>query len=97
MATIIEAWRHAGAEVLILSGAGHGAPDALVGWRGRAILCEIKNPNGRNRLSPEQANFLNGWPGETAVIRTVDEALALLRGRATGGDGLGSVEGGEET
>lgn len=74
---IVDALRKAGASVASLAKVAAGAPDILVGWQGRNIIVEIKTPKGKLRES--QIQWITAWKGEKPhVIRTVDEALALL-------------------
>jgi Holliday junction resolvase len=75
---IISALRTCGAYVLDLSGVGNHVSDALVIWQNEVIAMEFKNPKGRNKLSPGQAAWLDLWPGKTAVVRSVDEALRVI-------------------
>ena len=49
--------------------------DLLVGFRGKNVLLEIKNPDGRNRVEPDQQQFINEWRGQSAVVRSVGEAI----------------------
>lgn len=74
-AGIVEAWRRAGASVALI-----GRPlDALVGWRGMNFLCEIKTPKGALRRT--QAEFMKQWRGQAIIIRSVEDALRLLKVR----------------
>ena len=41
----------------------------------RTVAIECKT--GRRKLKPGQKRWAETWPGETAVIRTAEEALAL--------------------
>jgi len=50
--------------------------DLLIGYRGQTGLIEVKNPDGRNRIEPEQQEFIDNWKGNVYVVRTVDEAIA---------------------
>jgi len=72
---IVDSLRSLGASVLVTSMLGRGAPDIVVGWRGRNYLFEIKNPNGRRRLTPLEAVFHANWAGQIGVIETVEDAL----------------------
>jgi hypothetical protein len=58
-----------------------GCPDLLIAKAGRTVLCEIKT--GKAELRPDQAQFLHLWPGETMVLRSVEDVLLLNR-RGTG-------------
>lgn len=66
-----------GASVANLSGVGHNIPDALLGFRGRNILIEIKSPNGF--LTDGQVEWGRHWRGERVyVVRTEEDLYALL-------------------
>ena len=73
---IVDALRDIGASVLVLSQVGGGAPDLLVGFRGKEYLMEIKAPKGK--LRPGQKKFFDTWKGKSFIVRSVDEALELL-------------------
>lgn len=77
-AEIVEALRKAGASVLDLADVGHGCPDLLVGYAGRdwLILMEIKTPTGK--LTPDEVLFAQTWHGHVYVVRSIDEALAVI-------------------
>lgn len=60
--------------------------DLLVGYRGQTFLLEVKLPAGpkggtKDRtLTDAQVEFFNAWRGGmVAVVRSVDEALRILR------------------
>ena len=42
------------------------------------LLVEVKNPDGFNRLTVEQKKFRESWTGPWYVVRSVEEALALV-------------------
>ena len=46
--------------------------DALVGYRGRSYLVEVKMPKGA--LTTPQERFLSRWDGCFKILRSVDEA-----------------------
>lgn len=50
--------------------------DVLIGFRGVNIIAEIKTTRGKIRAS--QKAFMDGWRGSFAVLRSVDDARALL-------------------
>jgi hypothetical protein len=94
-APIVAALRAAGASVELLdSDRKRGIPDLLVGFKGRTLLVEVKNPEStksekRNRngvgkalptaLSEAQERWHAGWRGRRpVVVRTPAEALAAL-------------------
>jgi len=75
---IASALRSHGATVLTLDATrSKGHPDVLIGFRGFNILAEIKMP-GANLL-PQQEEWHKEWKGKVYVIRTVEEAIALLK------------------
>jgi hypothetical protein len=78
-APIVEALKRIGARVLNLSQVGGGCPDLLVGFRGRNILMEVKQPG--EKLKKEQAEVIAYWPAEVHVVRTPEEAVALVIGK----------------
>lgn len=53
-----------------------GPLDALCGFRGRNVLLEFKT--GRGKLRASQTAFLDAWRGQAAVVRTLEEALAVV-------------------
>ena len=79
---IVRAAEQAFCTVLDLSRVGAGCPDILLGRKGKRgpenILVEIKTADGK--LTPEQIRFHREWRGQKAIVRSVDELLALLRG-----------------
>ena len=75
-AAIVQALRKVGVAVEII-----GKPlDLLVCVRGRTALVEVKNPDGSDRFTSEQVQFLGSWPGEAHIVRSVDDALRALLG-----------------
>ena len=81
---IVAALRKAGATVQTLAAQGKGVPDLLIGFGGRNILAECKDPNalrGRAQalqLTPDEARWHDAWLGQVTIITSVEEALALL-------------------
>ncbi len=86
---IVAALRGVGCSVLLLAGIGeHDVPDILVAVNEhRTFLAEIKTPGRENthkqRLAT-QAEWRLRWKGETHLLRTVDEALALVGAEVNG-------------
>ena len=72
---LVEALKRIGARCYFI-----GKPlDLLVGFRGRNILIEVKNPDGgNNRLTQEQEDFISTWNGELHICRTIDEAITAV-------------------
>ena len=55
-----------------------GFPDALaVAPDGLVLACEFKTKDGR--LTPDEQAFRLSWPGHYAVLRTLDDVLAMTR------------------
>lgn len=88
---IVRALRARGYEVLSLAAVGDGCPDLLVSSRACTTamwLLEIKDgskPPSRRKLTPDQEEFHQWWPGEIHVVKSVEEALAAV-GATGGGD-----------
>ena len=81
-APIARALRSAGASVVDLAGVGVlGLPDLLVGYRGRCVLFEVKNPGEVARA--EQTEWAARWRGcPVFVVHTPEEAISALQDRA---------------
>ena len=75
-AQIVEALRAAGASVTDLSRFGQGVPDLLVGYNRRVYLLEVKSADGK--LTPAEERWQNEWRGQSAVVRTVEQALYVI-------------------
>lgn len=83
---IIAALKQIGASVQTLSETG--APDLLVGFRGRTFLLEVKDEHGKNRrggkrtesgLRDSQEDWWRKWRGtDPAVVTTPEEALRAV-------------------
>ena len=74
---IVEALRAIGASVFLLHAVGCGCPDLLVGFQGVNYLMEIKH--GRHaKLTPAENRFFDAWDGGAWIVRTVDEAYAVI-------------------
>lgn len=58
------------------------AVDLVVGFRGRSYLLEVKTPRGE--LKPSQERIRAEWRGQYAVVRSVEQALAIVLGDGTG-------------
>jgi hypothetical protein len=77
----VEALRRCGAKVFPLHQVGGGCPDLLVAInQERTFLLEVKMPG--EKINKLQAEWLAAWPGEVHVVRTPDEALRVLLGKA---------------
>jgi hypothetical protein len=73
---IIEALERVGVSVEVI-----GKPlDLLCCVRGETLVLEVKNPDGRDRITKEQAEFIARWPGRILIARTPEEAVRLVLG-----------------
>jgi Holliday junction resolvase len=74
---IVSVLRQAGCAVVFVQGQFvSGVPDVLVSRNGQTWLMEIKVKGGR--LSPAQKLFIEGWKAPVAVVRSPEEALAVV-------------------
>lgn len=74
--SIVAALRAAGASVEVLSDAGRGCPDLLVGVHGRNLLLEVKGLAGG--LTPVQRTWHRDWRGQVSVVTSPEEAVRVL-------------------
>lgn len=57
--------------------------DLLVGYQGANHMLEVKNREGKNRITESQAELMETWRGSPLqIIRTVDEAVAAVTGKS---------------
>lgn len=76
---IVRALESVGAMVVNLSEVGNGCPDVAVIHRGHTHWVEIKSRTGKLRESQIEWHARAALHGaQVAVVRSVDEALALL-------------------
>lgn len=79
---IVEAMKAVGASIIDTSTLGQGMPDLIVGFHGKTILMEIKNPKtqyGRKGLNVNQRKWAEGWTGgPLSIVDSVDAALRML-------------------
>lgn len=79
---IMDALRAIGATVLHLPATAAGLPDLLVGFRGRTLLLEVKNPAtryGRAGMAASQRQFAQTWNGAPVyVVTTPSEAMQAI-------------------
>ena len=52
--------------------------DLIVGYRGANYLLEVKDAHGT--LTKAQTDFIAAWPGQHAIVRTPEEAIAAIMG-----------------
>jgi len=72
---VANAFRRCGFAVLETYRAPH-CPDLIVARGHRVVLVEVKS--GTAKLTEEQRERFAVWPGETAVITSVDDVLKLI-------------------
>ncbi len=70
------ALRQAGAFVVYLSQCGKGIPDLLVAVGEVVTLLEVKSPG--ERLTPQEVEFFEHYPGRLFVAETVKDALGIV-------------------
>ena len=75
-AGIVAALRDAYCSVLPMHRLGQGAPDLAVGYRGETFFLEVKTDKGK--LTPREQEFMEGWRGHYAIVRTPEEALRAI-------------------
>ena len=53
--------------------------DLVVGYNGITHLWEVKNRDGKNRVEPAQAEFIDEWTGRpVAIVRDLKDCLREL-------------------
>lgn len=75
-AEIVDALRKVGVSVQSLATIGKGCPDLVAANKTATWLIEVKGPKGK--LTDDQVKFIEGWRGHVHIVRTVDDALALV-------------------
>lgn len=71
-----------GVSVKITSMVGDGFVDAVIGYRGRNYLAEIKDPSqppNKRKLTPDEQRFHKDWKGQVAIIECLDDALKMIQ------------------
>lgn len=71
---IVKALRQIGVSVEII----RQPVDLLCWYRGEYSLMEIKNPDGFDRLTKDQVEFIARWPGKIHIVRTTEEAVRAI-------------------
>lgn len=54
--------------------------DLLICHRGETAVMEVKNPDGRDRLTESQVKFIARWPGKIHIVNGPDEAVRAVLG-----------------
>ena len=86
---IVAALRAIGVSVTLLHAVGGGCPDLLCGYldsdgNGRNILLEVKGLKGT--LTPAQEKWHSEWNGQVAIVRSVEEAINVVRAGSNSSD-----------
>lgn len=71
---IVAALRKIGAHVTYIK----EPVDLLVGFRGRSLVLEIKEPGGT--LTPNQREFFATFKGEAYIVHGIDDAIKAVKG-----------------
>ena len=75
---IVSELRSLGMSVLHTHTLGQGAPDLVVGYRGRNLLVELKDPDkppSARKLTPDEESFHASWTGSILTATTSEEIL----------------------
>lgn len=78
---VTRALEQLGASVDSLAPLGSGKPDLLVGFRGRALVLEVKDgtkPPSRRQLTADERRWFARFRGEAYVVHSVDEAIDVV-------------------
>lgn len=79
--TIVKELRAIGATVMHCHTLGHGAPDIVVGYRGKNYMCEIKDPAkypSQRQLTLDEVIFHAEWNGQIMILETIEDFLKLI-------------------
>ena len=86
---VVDALKAIGVSVIDTSHVGCGFPDVILGFAGKTMLMEIKNPKtsyGKRGLNKNQAKWKELWTGGPyAVVDSVDAAIRAVRLLGEGG------------
>jgi hypothetical protein len=78
---IVAALRSVGATVQPLHTIGKGCPDALIGYRGRNLLFEIKDGllvPSKQALTADELKWHVMWEGQVCTVNSIEAAIAAL-------------------
>lgn len=78
---ITSLFRQLGATVLVTSELGRGAPDLIIGFRGRNIMVEVKDgkkPLSHQKLTHDEMEFHQFWRGDIRIIRCEADVISLV-------------------
>ena len=74
---IVSALRKCGWTVHILSQAGNGLPDLLVGGAGENVLLETKRKGAH--LTRDQKRWHSLWKGQADIVYSAEEAIEICQ------------------
>ena len=80
---VVNVLRQMGASVQSLAATGKGCPDLLVGYLGINYLMEVKDGDkvlSKQKLTIDQEDWHSLWRGTVHIVKSVDEALLILKG-----------------
>ena len=80
---VIDAFEKLGCHVTNLSAVGQGCPDLLVTKSGQAWFIEVKNRQGRNRLTDAQVKFIAATTVPVHLVYGVQDVEAVIKGEKT--------------
>lgn len=78
---IVDALRRCGAGIVHVHTLHVGCGDILAGFRGQNYLLEIKDgllAPSRRLLTPLEREFHDTWPGQVAVVESIEDALRTI-------------------
>lgn len=79
---VVKAFRRCGFTVAHTHMVGNGFPDLVVARHGWTALIEIKDQSkspSRRKLTPDEAEFHQNWPGEIHIIESPDDVIRLYQ------------------
>lgn len=59
---------------------GGGFPDLAVGWRGRTLLVEVKQPGKEDDLTADEREFFAAWRGAAIVAYRAEDVIKWFEG-----------------
>lgn len=73
--------RYQGVSVFSTHVIGKGFGDAVIGFRNKNFIVEIKDPKlfkSEKKLSDAEQRFHESWQGQIDVVETLDDVLKLI-------------------
>jgi len=70
-----------GVSIVSIHTLGKGIPDALMGYKGKNFLLEIKDgelTKSRKKLTPDEQKFHKNWKGQVCIIESFDDVLDII-------------------